>query len=387
MLGIMTFISCKRELYSPGQISLNTTPPGIVTNIKVVNGPGSAKLSYTLPGDDDLSYVKATYKVNDKVTREAIASYYNNELTLEGFGEVKPYKVVIVAVDQSKNESAPVEVIVNPEKAPVHMARESLTILQNFGGIYLHWLNPEKKDLNIEVDVDDPENKGFFIQNNVIYSDEADPFANIRGFKPEPRTFRITIVDRWGNRSEPLVAEITPLEEIQIDPKKFVATINFPENSSVYTKEKAFNGVIGNEGLISQTPNIPRPQLTIDLGRTVKFSRMVQWQRDDPSLNYLYNHLNTRTFKIWASNTPPSTDGWDYTGWTLIHDGEIIKPSGLPLSQLTSDDRQQAAAGHTVDFSIDMPAYRYFRYELTNNWSNNLRFQVSEIKIYGNYVD
>ena len=112
---------------------------------------------------------------------------------------------------------------------------------------------------------------------------------------------------------------------------------------------------------------------------------MLQWQRNQTNQPYLYNHLNTRTYKIYGTNTPPSADGNDFTGWTLIQNGEIIKPSGLPLGQLSTADTQEAAAGHLMNFSIDTPAYRYFRYELTNNWSNNLRFQVAEIQIFGNY--
>lgn len=396
-LGLTTFLSCNQESDIIGQTSLDSVAPGIITNATVKNGPGSAKVSYVLPADADVSYVKATYKVNDKVTRTAIASYYNNELLLEGFGEVKPYTVTIVTVDQSRNESAPVEVVVNPEMAPVQVARQSLIVVKDFGGINIQWLNPDKKNLNIEVDVNDLKNNGFFVQNNVIYSAEAVGNVNVRGFAPVVRTFRITIVDRWGNRSEPFLIEIIPFEEIKIDLTKIATpTINFAALTTnpipmlydgiLPTTPNTGNGLIANSPwTLPGGPAVIRPQVTMDFGKKVKLSRMLQWQRNQTNQNYLYNHLNTKTFKVYGSNTAPSADVNDYTGWILIQDGEIVKPSGLPLGQLSTADTQQAAAGHLMNFSIDTPAYRYFRYELTNNWSGNLRFQVAELQIFGNY--
>ena len=64
ILVVLIFaLSCTRDdLHKP--VSKNGAAPGAVSNVKVVNLNGKATLSYTLPSDEDLSYVRAEYETS-----------------------------------------------------------------------------------------------------------------------------------------------------------------------------------------------------------------------------------------------------------------------------------------------------------------------------------
>ena len=84
--------------YTVGPTEKNTVPPGRVTDIQVENLPGQARLTYKLPTDPDLLYVKAVYPLNSGEIREIKASYYTNTMLLDGFGDTEIHEVEVYAV-------------------------------------------------------------------------------------------------------------------------------------------------------------------------------------------------------------------------------------------------------------------------------------------------
>lgn len=62
----------------------STTPPAQVLNATVKNLPGAAIIYYDLPDDQNLKYVRASYKV-DNMVRTVNASFYTDSLVVEGF--------------------------------------------------------------------------------------------------------------------------------------------------------------------------------------------------------------------------------------------------------------------------------------------------------------
>lgn len=388
LLGIITLYGCNNDPEVLGQMALDSVAPGSVTITSVVNGPGNATITYSLPSDSDLLYVEATYKVNDNLTRKAEASFYNNELFLEGFGEAKAYTVSVVAVDASKNRSAPVEVIVNPENGPVITAFETLNVVAAFGGINLSWLNESNSNLEIEVYINDLDNVGFFKEQTVIYSSDSEGDFNVRGLDPEPRTFRVTIVDRWGNRSETLEIVLTPIIEIELDKSLWDVAVNWDIHPAG-PLERLNDGIKGTNAnrALAMPVNPARPRIDIDLGAEAKLSRFLMdpWPNGDVAM---FNNNNQRYFKLYGSNNPSAYDAADYSAWVIIEEnGEIVKPSGLPRGQLTAADRLAFNAGFVTDIKINVPSYRYFRYEVIEDWSGTNRFMAAEFTLFGNYVN
>ena len=95
-------------------IDNDPTVPGVVTDIKVVNTNGGATLTYSLPDDKNLLYVKAVYETSKGHSQEVKASYYTNSMQLSCFGDTLEHTVSLYAVSKSEVASAPVTVTVNP---------------------------------------------------------------------------------------------------------------------------------------------------------------------------------------------------------------------------------------------------------------------------------
>jgi hypothetical protein len=72
--------------------------PGPVSNAVVENLNGAAKITFSLPGDKDLLYIRAVYTSKQGIVRETKVSRYLNNLTLEGFGDSDVYEAKLYAV-------------------------------------------------------------------------------------------------------------------------------------------------------------------------------------------------------------------------------------------------------------------------------------------------
>src|SRR5690606_35393185 len=96
ILILPSLIKCKVDTVGP--LEHSNQRPGKVSNVSVKNAPGKATISYKLPMDQDLLYVKAVYRLTSGVKREVKSSYYNNSLVADGFAEEQEYEVKLYAV-------------------------------------------------------------------------------------------------------------------------------------------------------------------------------------------------------------------------------------------------------------------------------------------------
>jgi hypothetical protein len=64
-------------------------------------------------------------------------------------------------------------------------------------------------------------------------------------------------------------------------------------------------------------------------------------------------------------------------------DCESIKPSGLPLGQLSIEDEEQARNGEDFTNNPNNPPVRYIRILAKRTWANGANFQIGEVEIYG----
>ncbi|WNH10975.1 DUF5000 domain-containing lipoprotein [Thalassobellus suaedae] len=133
----------------------------------------------------------------------------------------------------------------------------------------------------------------------------------------------------------------------------------------------------------SRTIDVGPHLVTWDIGRTTKLSRLHIWQFSEPiGGQRLYYYLGAmRKFRIWGANE--LNDG-DLSGWTLMGEYEVIKPSGLPYAQEDNNDLVAAQDGADYEISIDKPAVRYLRIECLENWAGGEYMAVSEVEVYGN---
>nr|WP_298714355.1 DUF4959 domain-containing protein [uncultured Chitinophaga sp.] len=157
---------CGKDGHDP--VNPAGAPPGRVSNVQVQNINGAARISYSLPENKDLLYVKAVYEPRAGVSREVKSSFYNNFLVVDGFGDTRKHTVKLYAVSRSEVQSEPVEVVVEPKTPPVKLIRNSFVIREDFGGINVSFTNETKAEVAIIVMT--PDSTGAMKEANVRYT-------------------------------------------------------------------------------------------------------------------------------------------------------------------------------------------------------------------------
>ncbi len=397
--AILLSLFCLAGCGQDEKIGLDPTDsvaPGVPTNISVENTSGGAIISFTAPKDDDLLCVVATYMING-IERTAKASPYTNKLKVEGFGEEGSYQVTLKSVDKSRNESEPVQVTVNPTTPPVKIIFTTLKVMDSFGGVKLSWVNPTEANIIVEAfrkDGDDWTS----VEN--FYSSAKEGKGTIRGYAPEPVTFKFRIRDRWDNYSDFMETDNLPLEEVQLDKSKFREITALPGDvtpmsslpiSNIWdgnTVSKCFHAA-GTKGI--------GMAITFDMGQLAKVSRFKMWQRTE-SPAWIYSHNNLKHYIIYGCNEiteemrDSGREGEDgdtyptFEGWTEILDTWCYKPSG-DSGQVTNEDKEYILNGDEHEVPIDAPAFRYVRIYMLENWSGGTIPQIGEMTFWGQIIE
>lgn len=376
-------------IYSCGDEPLRQMPvdnhsPGQVKDVKVTNIPGGAYFTYTLPEDNDLLYIKAVYQLKDGgEILNTKASIYSDTLWVHGYGDTQEKSVQLISVDRSNNESEPVSVSINPETPPVYTIFESLSLVEDFGGIRYKFEN--ESSANICLNILKKDESGDFVQIDQLYTKRKSGNVKMTGMESKEEVFGIYVTDRWENKSDTLIETLTPLYEVQVpfrDIKPYNMAGDTP-SSHGWVVEQLWNGVttdISNAGYHTSVDNGPWPhRVTFKImPGALKCSRLKLFHRDG---DWLYKHGNIKKFELWGSNDP-NPDGSD-DGWTKLGDYESYKPSGLPGSEKTNEDIEYASQGENFDIPIEYEPYQYFRVKFTETWSGSKFVHLLEIEMYG----
>jgi hypothetical protein len=392
LLALILLTASCSQLDGPQPLESNSIPPGKVSNIQIENLEGKAKLTYTLPSNKDLLYVKATYTLENGTPMEVKSSYYNNSMLLEGFVGLKPIKVNLYAVNRSETVSEPIEITVNPLEAPIFDIYRSIAIQNDFGGLYLTATNKSKIDVSILVMTKNEEGD-FEPLPNSIYTSTEFIKKSIRGMDTIPKPIAVVVRDRWLNVTDTIHTTIKPLYE------SVISTNNYKglrlDNDPVYYEEFDFNkikmsvlwdGKYGFPQAIITRRDAPDTKLntiTFDLGQSVVLSRVHIWDYRENNSDKNYYYLGgLRYFKIWGTNTVPNQNGsWD--NWTLLGEYEVIKPSGLPSGQTSNEDVIVAKAGQSYSIPLGTPKMRYLRIESKENWGKVKGLAIADLLVYG----
>ena len=99
---------CKEETLGP--FKGGGPAPAQVSGVTAEALPGGAKITYSLPKDPNLFYVKAEYEIRPGKTLEKIQTFYDNTLTLDGYGDTLEHEVRLYSVSRGDVKSAPVTV-------------------------------------------------------------------------------------------------------------------------------------------------------------------------------------------------------------------------------------------------------------------------------------
>ena len=386
-LMMLLWLGCKRK-----DILLQDTgdgaAPQVVTNIKVDNLPGAAKLTYTLPKDPNLLYVKALYELQNGEIAEAKSSLYIDTLLVSGFGDSAVHKVTLYSVGKNGKMSEPTEIEVKPHTPPVFSVFETVTLDATFSGAVMTFKNASEASMAFVLLCDSSGN-GDWVTADTYYTDSKEGHFATRGYDSVDTKFAIYARDRWGNRSDTITKVLKPLYEEQIDKSKFAELRYEGDNWEGHTwsglplREMKFiwNGQWNNSNdcFHTKTSRQEMPQwFSFDLGDKYTLSRFKFYHRAGPDGRYVGG--DPEIFEIWGSNDP--VDDGTFDSWTLLGTFHSVKPSGA--GPVTAEDNQFAAIdGEDFDFPPGTPPMRYLRWKTTKTWGGFKYMYISELTFWG----
>lgn len=384
ILCILSFCSCSEDKNEP---LFNDSAPLPVTDVKVEGLAGGVKITYRVPKDENLLYVKAVYTLADGTVKDVKSSYYKDHLIIEGFIDTIMYNANIYTVSRGEKESEPVKVSFKPLLSPIKTAFKSLKMSDTFGGVRVAFEN--ESEANLVITVLTLDSLGEYIPADTYYTKRKSGSFAVRGFNTDERLFGVFIRDRWNNLTDTLLANITPIYEEQIDKTKF-KEVKLPGDtydghiSSNLTK--LWDGKTGSGGgeIFHTKPGSGLPQhFTFDMGTTVSLSRFKLHHRNGTGSDGMYTGGDPKVYEIWGSNNPDTDGGWE--NWTLLKECESIKPSGLPEGTVTSEDQQFAAVdGEEFEFDDGLPAVKYIRLRTKRVWGALDHMYIAELTFWGN---
>lgn len=235
MAGLCILDSCKEEMI--GQYPVDNIPPQNVSNVIVNNLPGKVELTYDLPNETDLLYVKAVYTDARGETQEVRTSVFNNKMTIPGFGKKIKRQIDLVAVDRSRNQSEPLYIDIEPEDSPIYAAAAQMSVRESWGGFVMKWKNEMREQFIVKTFKLGEDNK--FSELETFYSTEEAPTYSVRGQESEPTTFGFVVEDVYGNSSDTTRVTLTPMYEVELP----YSTFTYLPLAPGFTYRKSNNGM------------------------------------------------------------------------------------------------------------------------------------------------
>ncbi len=385
---VVSFSACQED---DGNFPLENHPekPGVVNNATVENLPGKAIISYSLPADQDLLYVKAVYTLPGSGEEKVVkSSYYNNKLTVEGFSSTEEQEIMLYAVSRSEVTSDPVAVTVKPLESPIWEVFRSIELVTAFGGFNITAENSTESDVVIMLMQKNEHDEWEIDEDKSIYTSTAKMSSAIRGLDTIPYHYAVVVRDRWMNHTDTLLASITPLYETLI-PKSGYAGMFLPGDAERHASTPMSgmwdDNLINWSGIYmtqaSFTPTIPHV-ITFDIGKLAQISRVKIWDYPEYYNGRTYYYMGCmKRFEIWGSDNPP-TDG-SFDNWHLLGTYTEAKPSGLPYGQQNDEDYNAAYAGFDWQADVSAPKVRYLRIRCLENWMGTTYLAIGELQVYG----
>ena len=368
----------------------DTTPPSVLTVDSVTPTNGGGIISYTLPNDDDILYVRAEYTNSNGVDVSRASSSYNNSIEIDGLNQTTALTITLYVVDENYNQSAPIYVELVPLESFIYLVQESIEVNTDLGGFRINWENIQSKTVYVFVHI----NNGSEEEIRILSSNNSSESIAVRGLPSEEITISTRIED-FDENSTTLEEKgtLTPLFEQVIDKSTWTlvasqsvngnawegASVNFWDDVIDTTNNNSDNSyfMIWRD-LNGGSLNWPL-DLVIDLNKNVKVTRFTVWQRaywyNGPSdIPYYFQEENMKSFTIYASN---DAQVWEELGQFDIGDPRDSE-GNIPQSALDS-----AANGHEFELDEVSESFRYLKFSVTSNYGSEAYVNGSEITMYG----
>ena len=372
----------------------DTTPPGVLKVTEIIPTNGGGIITYDLPNDEDISYVKAVYtnSLGNEVSK--VSSKYNNTIEIFGLNQTTPVDVKLSVFDESNNESSKVPVSFTPLESFIFLVQESISVNADFGGVNINWENIEEKTVFIYVHINDGNSEEVRIlsskkMNENIFVGGLDAIPYEISTKVEDFNSNITSIESKGNYT-PIFEEVIAkdswslIANLSINGNAYEGeTVNFWDDVIDTVETDADNSYfIINRDDNGGALNFPM-DIVIDLNKNVKIRRFKVWQRafwyqgPTPIQPYYYQSENLKTFDLYSSN---DKNTWNLLGQFDIGFGDS---NGDGTGSILSEKIDEATNGH--DFILDAVSepFRYLKFSITSNYGSTRFCHGSEITLYG----
>lgn len=383
ILVFTTIISCSDNE------NIDSTAPGIVTNITVTPTNGGGIINYTLPSDDDILYVKAVYtnSLGEEVFR--VSSKYNTSIEVNGLNQSTPVNVKLYVVDESENISQAAQIDFIPLKSFIFLVQESINISPDLGGVKITWENIASKTVFVYVHIIDGNDETI----RILSSNNLQESIFIRGLPSKELSFSTKVEDFDGNITElEDKGKHIPLFEEKIDKSTWTLvsaqsvngnayegrTVNFWDDVVDTVETDADNSYFiitrdNNGGSL----NFPL-DIVINLNKNVRIQRFKVWQRaywyNGGGITYHYQEENLKSFNLYASN--------DAQTWNLLGQFDIGDPRDA-AGNIPTKAFQEAIEGHEFSLPNTSDQFRYLKFSITSNYGSTSITVGSEITLYG----
>ena len=384
LVSVVILFGCKDDE------NQDSTPPGSlsVENITPTNGGGI--ISYLLPDDSDVLFVRAEYTNSLGVEVYRVSSSHNNHVEIDGLNQNTPVQVRLFVVDENENLSQPVEVEFTPLPSFIYLVQESISITPDLGGVKLEWENIAEKTVYVHLHIVSDDNE----EIRILSSNSPSENIFVRGLESVEMTFLTKVEDFDGNITDlEEKATLTPLFEEMIDKSTWTLVNQLSVNGNAWEGETTafWDDVVDTAETNSDnsyfiiwrdqnggTLNWPL-DIVISLNKNVRVHRFKVWQRafwygGPTGVPYYYQEENMRSFDLFASN--------NLTDWTLLGQYDIGDPSD-ENGNIPQDFIDMAANGH--DFNLDgvSDTFRYLKFSITSNYGSDTYVHGSEITLWG----
>jgi hypothetical protein len=376
--------SCTEKEILP--ISGSSGKPEPVEILDTVTIPGGIIVNYKIPPINDIIEIKAVYTLTNGQKRESSTSFYTSFMTIDGYNDTDEHEAEIYTINRAREMSDPVKFKFRPGESPLSKATQSMQIVSDFGGVSFSWRNPDKAMLTFEFYTEDE--YGEMVTMDIASSKTDSTDMTFRGYDTIPYKFAVNIRDNFGNSSGMIYPEggtIIPMHEMALD-KKIQRAMTVSGDVSWDYWEGRLAYIIDDDLLTinhSNNNTVPGASFTLDIGKKAKLSRFVLYQRQQQE-SWMYSSGNWQIFEVYSSDEEGDSPSGDWSAWTLRKVCTVIKPSGAPAGQLTSEDIEAVRQGHDFPLPLDMPPVRYLRFKVLKAWVERFSY-ISELTTYGNY--
>ena len=384
LFSLILLISCDENE------SGDTVAPGSITIENIIPTNGGGIISYLLPSDSDILFVRAEYtnSLGDDVYR--VSSSHNNSVEIDGLNQDTPINVRLYVVDESQNISDPTEVEFTPLPSFIYLVQESISISPELGGVRIEWENIAEKTVYVHLHIVNGDDE----EIRILSSDKEFENISVRGLESVETTFLTKVEDFDGNITDlEEKATISPLFEEMIDKSTWTLVDNLSVNGNAWEGSTVnfWDDVVDTAATNSDNSYfiIWRDQnggvlnwpldIVINLNKNVQVHRFKVWQRafwyNGPTgIPYYYQEENMRSFDLFASNNAQD--------WTLLGQFDIGDPSDQD-GNISQDFIDAAAEGHDFDLEGVSDAFRYLKFSITSNFGSDTYVHGSEITLWG----